>query len=170
MNRLLKVRHKQRLRKIQIQEKAKLLGNPKFIQLAVATKEVRGGRGGRGGLEGKTKLDEASSNLCRTVEPVIMVEVSSTKEDHGGKTHGTNSGATSGLRLIMEEQRREREAQVCSAQNFDPLTDLENSKLFGMQGEAGFSFSKRGADHNKVLIPRASRLTTEGPREEERGV
>jgi hypothetical protein len=48
---------------------------------------------------------------------------------------------TSGLRQIMEEQRRESEGSIKLDVERDPVKQFEASKLFGIQNEAGFNFS-----------------------------
>lgn len=70
--------------------------------------------------------------------------------------------SNSGLRLIMEEQLKEREQERCVSDNVDFIKHLQDSKLFGIQIEVGFNFSLPNDSTKKAFVIGPSNFEVNG--------
>lgn len=63
-----------------------------------------------------------------------------------------NQAQTSDIRLIMEEQRREREASLNLGEDKDPVKEFEAEKLYALQKDHGFIFNMADEETKRNLI------------------
>lgn len=71
----MRVRHKKKLKRKQGQEKAKQQALPRFLQLAVTTKEMKGGRSLKGGTKRHKACSEEGYHSSIAVKGTIIARV-----------------------------------------------------------------------------------------------
>lgn len=171
-----KVRLKERQRRKHNLALQNQLVAPKFIKLAMTSQQVKCRRRSRGtrdecpASEGSMAGGEKPVELCGEDGAEDSPTSGRRSEVEVVAESVTSPSTSSGLRLIMEEQLKERQEALLLQQTTYLVKELEASKLYEFQKDTGFSFNMvDGVTKHKLEISEVVDQSIKIKRERARG-